>query len=65
MGKADDWFSSEGLANRAAAVKKNESKERKVCMCVFWAICAVVWLVLGLLHIGRFNNAIAINSDWH
>ena len=34
-------------------------------MCVFWAICAVVWLVLGSLHIDRFNNATAINSDFN
>ena len=65
MGKKDDWFSSEGLANREAGVKHKESKERKLCICVFWAICAVIWLVLGSLHISRFSNATAINSDYN
>ena len=62
MGKPDDWFSCEGLTNRAAGVNKRESKERKWVMCLFWTICAVVWFILGVMHIVKFNNADAINS---
>ena len=62
MAKFNEWFSLEGLANRAAGVNKKESKRRKVKLCLFWVICAVVWIILGLMHFGRFNNAMAINA---
>ena len=64
MGKADDWFSSEGLDNREAGVKQKESKEKKIAMCVFWAVCFVVWLVIGALHADRASNAMKINVDY-
>ena len=65
MGKHDDWFSEKGLANRAAGVKQIESKQKKLCMCVFWAICFVVWIIFGGLHIDRSANAISIDNDYN
>ena len=65
MGKQDDWFSEKGLARRAAGVKHKESKKRKICMCVFWAVCFVVWITLGGLHIDRSANAISIGEDYN
>ena len=65
MGKTDDWFSEKGLANRAAGVKKIESKERKMCMCVFWAICFIVWIIFGALHVDRAVNALKIGADYN
>ena len=65
MGKKDDWFSSEGLANREAGVKQKESKERKICFCAFWAFCFIVWTVIGALHLSRGSNAVKIGEDYN
>ena len=53
MCKNDDWLSSKGLTNREAGVRQKESKEKKLCMCVFWAVCFIVWTVIGALHLSR------------
>ena len=64
-GKAEDWINSSGHRSREAGIKQEESKERKLAMCVFWAVCAIIWIVLGSLHIDRFNNAVKINVDFN
>ena len=65
MGKDDSWLTSEGLKNRADGLKHKESKERKICMCVFWAVCFVVFLVIGSIHVSRAVNAEKINADYN
>ena len=65
MGKDGSWITSEGLANRADGLKHKESKERKICMCVFWAVCFVVYLVFGSIHVSRAVNAEKINKDYN
>ena len=34
-------------------------------MCVFWAICFLVWLILGALHVDRAANAMSIGKDFN
>lgn len=67
MGNKDEssWLTKEGLDNRADGIKHKESKERKLCMCVFWAVCFVVWIVIGAIHVTRAVNAEKINKDYN
>ena len=36
-----------------------------MCMCAFWAVCFVVWLVIGSIHVSRAVNAEKINKDYN
>lgn len=58
-----EFLSKEGLAKRDEGVKKKESKKTQLKACVFWAVCAVIYIVFGSLNMSRYTNAASMN-DW-
>ena len=65
MGNKDSWFSCDGLAKRAAGVKQKESKVKKIGLLIFYAICFIVYTIIGVRHLSRRMNAIKIGEDYN
>ena len=64
MGKKDDWCTGRGLNNRKHGMYSKESKQRKICIGVFFGISAIIFIVFGGLMAERSVNAGKMNLDF-
>ena len=64
MGSRDDWKSKKGMTMRQKGMKKKESKQRKICYCVIFAVSTAIYVVFGGLYGWRSTNAMKIQVDF-